>query len=239
MSGVTPGDHPREIPPSQFADDDGSVHPDVHAVLGAHAPSGFDVVNVLTRARLLVPVVAVLDEVDLESGGEKNSHMASVTLVHPDGRSGLLAFTSVAALNLWNDQARGVPVPGLSAAQAALLEADALIIDVAGPVQHVIDGPGLRAMADGRIWYPPIDDEEVIDNIHAALALLASDGWVNVHVERSVEADLMVVLELPGGAHPDGRGPEELAHAAAMSLGANDVLRARLLNGLQIAVRRG
>lgn len=239
MSPVTPGDAPREIPPSPFASDDGSAHPDVLAILSSPAPSPFDVVNVLTRSRLLVPVVAVLDESDEATGGEKDSHMASVTLLHPDGRSGLLAFTSVDALNCWNPEARGVPVPGISAAQAAITEADALILDVAGPYQHVIDGPGLRAMADGRRWVPPIEDEDVIDNVHAALALLASDGWVNVRIDPSPQADLLVVLELPGGAHPDGRGPQELANAAAASLGQNAVLRARLMNGLQIAVERG
>ena len=238
MSPVTPGDEPRELLPSIFADDDGTLHPDIAAVLHTDEVSAFAVVNVLTRSRLLVPVVAVLDEFDDASGAEKDSHMASVTLRGSDGRAGLLAFTSIDSLTAWNPQARPVPVPGLSAAQAAMMEADALIIDVAGPRQFAIDGPGLRAMAEGRHWVPPIDDEEVIDNVHAALALLASDGWVNVRIDPSDNADFVVVLELPGGGHPDGRGPEELANAAAESLARNTVLRARLIQGLQIGVSR-
>ena len=237
MSPVTPGDSPREIPPSLFADDDGSLHPDVAAVLRGNS-TPFDVVNALTRSRLLVPVVAVLDEADEATGADKDSHMASVTLINADGRSGLLAFTSTASLQSWDEQARPVPVPGLSAAQAAIAEADALIIDVAGPSQIVIDGPGLRAMAEGREWLPPIEDEAVIDNVHASLALLASDGWVNVRIDPSQTADFVVVLELPGGGHPDGRSAQELADAAAQSLARNVILRSRLINGLQIGVDR-
>lgn len=211
---------------------------DVATVFNDSASTPFDVVNVLTRSRLLVPVVAVLDAVDEATGADKDSHMASVTLVNADGRKGLLAFTSTDSLRAWDAQARPVPVPGLSAAQAAIAEADALIIDVAGPAQVVIDGPGLRAMAEGRHWVPPIEDEDVVDNVHASLALLASDGWVNVRIDASDTADFVVVLELPGGGHPDGRGGQELADSAAEALSRNVVLRSRLINGLQIGVQR-
>lgn len=232
MSAVT------DIPRPAFADDDGSVDPQVHHALTT-SEDLFTVVNALVGTRLLVPVVAVLDEVEASEAGiesEKDSHMASVTLINSDGRRGLLAFTSIDSLRTWNPDARPVPVPARSAAQAAIQEADALLIDIAGPGTWAIEGPGLFALADGREWLPPIDDRELHATITAALALLTADGWVNVRIEPSPNADVMIVLELPGGGHPDGRGPRELAQAAAAALERNPMVAQRLITGLQIAV---
>lgn len=227
-----------EIPRSAFADDDGSVHPRVlHAL--TTSDDLFVVVNALLGTRLLVPVVAVLDEVEVTDSGidtEKDSHMASVTMINSDGRRGLLAFTSIDSLREWNPDARPVPVPAQSAAQAAIQEADALLIDIAGPGTWAIEGPGLFALADGREWLPPIEDLELRATITAALALLTADGWVNVRIDPSPNADVMIVLELPGGGHPDGRGPRELAQAAAAALERNTMVAQRLITGLQIAV---
>lgn len=109
-------------------------------------------VEALLRAgvRLLVPIVAVPDEVDPATGADKSSHMASVSLVQADGRRGLLAFTGIETLARWDRDARPVPVSSHDVAAAALEEgADGVLVDVAGPVRFAIDGELLAELARG------------------------------------------------------------------------------------------
>lgn len=74
--------------------------------------------------------------------------MAVVSMVNAAGEKGLLAFTGLDALAAWDPQARPVPVPGMTAAQAALEDdATAVVIDVCGPVRRVIQGADLAALA--------------------------------------------------------------------------------------------
>ena len=74
--------------------------------------------------------------------------MAAVLLTRPDGRRGMLVFTSAEALTTWNPDARPVPVATATAARAALQDrAHALVVDVAGPVPFPIDGEDLRGLA--------------------------------------------------------------------------------------------
>lgn len=145
------GDGRRIDAPTGFAGDEGDADPALRAAL----ESG-DAEGVLTRlrqgARLLVPIVAVLDEVDDDGGGDKSSHMASVSLVQADGRRGLLAFTSVDTLAAWDARARPVPATAPDVAAAALEEgADGVLVDIAGPIRFALDGDALRRVAEARI----------------------------------------------------------------------------------------
>lgn len=133
--------------PDAFAGDDGRADP-------RWEPAYADPVSVeaLLRSgvRLLVPIVAVLDEVDAQTGADKSSHMASVSLVQPDGRRGLLAFTGTESLARWDPAARPVPVTSHQVAAAALEEgADGVLVDIAGPVRFAIDGEFLAELARG------------------------------------------------------------------------------------------
>src|SRR3712207_4757966 len=83
----------RSIPDPDFAGDDGSVAPEVAAALAAYGrdPDGEHAraLTVLQGSRLLVPVVAVLGEVEHDQQGlarEKSSDMATVLLQGQDGR---------------------------------------------------------------------------------------------------------------------------------------------------------
>src|SRR5699024_6780237 len=97
----------------------------------------------------LVPVVAMLDEQD-DTGAEKSSHMATVSMTSRSGRRGLLAFTSVASMEQWDRQARPVPVPTRAAAESALADsADAMVVDIAGPVTFPVEAADLRSLAAG------------------------------------------------------------------------------------------
>lgn len=127
-----------------FPEDDGSADPGLRALIAAGDPS---LIAVLADQRLLVAVKAVADEVD-ESGADKSSHMAIVSMVNASGEKGLLAFTGLDSMARWDPAARPVPVTALAAAQAALDDgATALVIDVLGPVRVAITGDLLTTLA--------------------------------------------------------------------------------------------
>jgi hypothetical protein len=146
----------RTIPDPGFADDSGAVDPRLSRVLADHragtATSGA-VLAVLQDARLLVPVVAVLGEVEVDEHGlahDKTSDMAAVLVRAADGSTGLLAFTSTETMARWDPEARPVPVTAPTAATAAVQDgAEALLVDLAGPATYVVDGEDLTRLAAG------------------------------------------------------------------------------------------
>ena len=146
----------RHIPDPGFAGDTGEADATLAAALAAHSrheQSPGDVLLALQDARLLVPVVAMLGEVEYDDQGlahDKTSDMAAVLMRGGDGRLALLAFTSTDALAAWNPDARPVPVAARIAAQSAVQEeAAALLLDVAGPTTLVVEGDDLVALAAG------------------------------------------------------------------------------------------
>jgi hypothetical protein len=126
-------------------DDTGEPDPALSAALAAYGedPSREpEVLAVLPAARLLVPVVAELGESETGPDGlvrDKSADMATVLMRGADGRLALLAFTGLEALHRWDPDARPVPVPAPTAALAAMQDgAEALLIDVAGPVPYAV-----------------------------------------------------------------------------------------------------
>lgn len=111
------------------------------------------VLAAFAETRVLVPVMAVLGEVEVDERGlahDKTSDMAAVLITSSGGRTGLLAFTGTDALTRWDPQARPVPVTATHAALAAIQEgAAALVVDLAGPVRLVVQGEDLEAIARG------------------------------------------------------------------------------------------
>ena len=146
----------RDLAAPAFPDDDGAADPAVVAALAAYEAGTGDhaaAVAALAPGRLIVPVVAVLGEVEVDEQGlarDKSSDMAAVLMQGRDGRTALLAFTSLATLAAWDPEARPVPVPAPTAALAAVQEqAAAVVVDIAGPVAFVVEGDALRALASG------------------------------------------------------------------------------------------
>jgi hypothetical protein len=137
--------------------DTGGADPALVAALASYeadpVAGDVDALAALARARLLVPVVAVLGEVEVDELGlarDKSSDMAAVLLTGADGRLALLAFTGLDALRRWDPQARPVPVAAELAARAAVQDdAAALVVDVAGPVTYVVEGEDLHGLAAG------------------------------------------------------------------------------------------
>ncbi len=71
------------------------------------------VLDRLQDVRLLVPVVALLGEVEVDDQGlahDKTSDMAAVLMTGRDGRKALLAFTGKAALQAWDPRRARFPV---------------------------------------------------------------------------------------------------------------------------------
>lgn len=154
----------RTIPDPGFPDDDGSTPEALAAVLATYSSGSSDyadVLSVLQDSRLLVPVVAVLGEVEYDERGlahDKSSDMAAVLMQGADGRMALLAFSGTDALTRWNPDARPVPVAASVAAQAAVQDqASALVVDVAGPSTVVVEGDDLVAIASG--WRLVLTDD--------------------------------------------------------------------------------
>ncbi|MFF0743645.1 SseB family protein [Streptomyces sp. NPDC004111] len=228
----------KNIPDPGFSEDDGTADPALSQALAAWARGPQDaaaeqrVLDALPGARLLVPVVAVLGEVetDPETGlkREKTSDMAVPTLRAGD-RKALPAFTSIEALALWDPAARPVAVPLHQALQAAAHEqADTVVIDLAGPVAYQLTGPALLALAEGRSSARPIDDPAVVAAVRELLA--AEPAVLRAHLGPG-EADGVLALVLA----PDAV-PAEAVRRVAQGLASHDVLRARLVRGLDLAL---
>jgi hypothetical protein len=146
----------RTIPDPGFAGDRGEAAPALATALAAYACGTGRYVDALAAvrgSRLLVPVVAVLGDVEVDERGlahDKTSDMATVLLQGSDGRMALLAFSGLSALQAWDPEARPVPVTARTAAQAALQDgAAAIVVDVAGPAAFVVEGDDLVGLARG------------------------------------------------------------------------------------------
>lgn len=224
----------KNIPDPGFSDDDGSADPRLTAALTAwaedrtaHGP----VLEALTGARLLVPVVAVLGEVEEDENGlrrEKTSDMAVPTLKAGD-RKALPAFTSTQALALWDPEARPVAVPLHQALQAAAHEqADTIVLDLAGPVPYEINRPALIALSEGRHTQDPLLDPAVTAAVRASVA--AEPAVLRAYLgEGSADGTLALVLD-------PSADPAEAAQRVARHIAADETLRARLVSGLDLAL---
>ncbi len=230
------------VPEPDFADDDGTLQPPLGAVLAAYADSLAsirDVAVVLAGSRLMTPLVAVLDDVEESPEGlrrEKSSHMASVSLVSPDGRRGLLAFSSVQAMAAWDPAARGIPAFGAKVAAGALDQAaDAVLLDVAGPVRVAIDGALLRALGTDSPLPLPYADPSVHAAVAAALAGLPGLADVVLEAPDPGEDPDLVVLVRPAS----GADAESLARAVAERLVAHPAVAAACPRGVAVGMAGG
>ncbi|MCW8220910.1 SseB family protein [Streptomyces griseolus] len=235
----------KNIPDPGYSDDDGSAAPELAAALAAWDQDRTAVGPVLAAlrgARLLVPVVAVLGEVEEGDGEahdapgkrgaglrrEKTSDMA-VPMLQAGDRRALPAFTSTDALALWDPRARPVAVPLHQALQAAAHEkADTVVLDLAGPVAFELTGPTLLALAENRTSTAPLDDPRVVAAVREIAA--AEPAVLRAHLGPG-QADGTLALVLA----PDAV-VAEAARRVADALAASEVLRARLVRGIDLAL---
>jgi type III secretion system (T3SS) SseB-like protein len=224
----------KNIPDPGFSDDDGTADPRLTAALAAWSADRTaqqPVLEALKDARLLVPVVALLGEVEEDENGlrrEKTSDMAIPTLTAGDRRA-LPAFTSSDSLARWDPHARPVAVPLHQALQAVAHEqADTLLLDVAGPVPYQLTGSALLALSEGRTSADPLDDPAVTTAVRDAVA--AEPAVLRAHLGPG-RADGILALVLAADAVP-----AQAARRVAETLAADEVLRARLVRGLDLAL---
>jgi hypothetical protein len=218
----------------RFAGDDGSADPRAAAALAAFAAgegSELDALTALAAGRLLVPVVARLGE-DPPGAGEKSSEMALPTLVGADGRAAIPAFTCVASLARWRQDARPLPTEATLVWQAAMQDSCAVVIDVAGPVPLAVEGARLAALAAGELPPPPHEDAEVRDAVAAIVAAATSGAGGFRLAPPAQDGDLLIELRLLGG--PGQPGSDTVA--AMIGQAVIQQLGGRLRRGIELAI---
>lgn len=204
-----------------FRDDDGSADPDVEARLRDHAAGRVgdrQVLTALSASRVLVPVVAVATETEAGADGltkDKNSEVAVPIMDGKDGRRGVLAFTSVDAVRRWRPDARPVPFTTQDACRAVADEgADALVVDVSGPVPYTIQGRFLVALAQEGSVPAPKDDPQVLALIYRVTH--AEFGIERVRIHPSERAEIGIRLEVE---ERDDEGLRRVAERLRSELG--------------------
>ncbi len=146
----------RSVPDPGFAGDLGDPDAALRTAAAQWAAGGAfaPVLAALCTARLLVPVVTMPTDPAAETaerGQGSGAQLAAVLLSGRDGRRALLAFTGLPSMQAWDARARPVPVRAAAAASAAVAErAEALLVDVAGPVRIVVERTDLDQLASGH-----------------------------------------------------------------------------------------
>jgi hypothetical protein len=126
-------------------DDSGAADPTLVDALAAGDAARTNVR--LLQARLLVPVVAMPSD-------DGDAEMAVPALVAGDGRRALPVFSSYDALRAWRPDARPVPMSGARVVAGAAAEHyDGVVLDVAGPIPHTVDGADLETLARAATAY--------------------------------------------------------------------------------------
>lgn len=230
VSGLT-------IPEPQFPGDDGSADPRLAEALAGYAAGRIGahaVLRLLQGARLLVPIVAVLtEEADVEPGEprrEKTSEMALPTLIGDDGRRGVPGFTCTETMRAWRADARPVSVLGADACRAALDEgADALVVDVAGPVPFAVEGLRLHLLGEGGPLPPPHEDPDVLAAVEAAFG--SEPSVIGVRVLEGTSAEVAVRFAVVPGH-------DERATVQRVSDRLAEVLRGRVVGAVELNVVR-
>jgi hypothetical protein len=165
------------------------------------------VLSAIGQARLLIPLIANLGE----SGGgahghqvDKSADLSIVTVLTPDNQRALPVFSSVAAMNHWNPDARPVPNDGRKVALAAASEGNTrLVLDPMSETEFVIRRPGIAAIAQDLPWVVPANNPQVVDFINSVLgevgqveSLTLVDGDPTC---KLLGQELLVVLYLEPG----------------------------------------
>jgi hypothetical protein len=225
-----------------FAADDGAAPARLLAALAGYAQgaaSGQQVLEALGDSRVLVPVVALLDEVEVGEDGlsrDKQSTMATVLIEQPGGERALLAFTSLPSLIGWRADARPVPVLAPAAAQSALSEgASALLVDVAGPTPFVVTGPELARLANhpSQSQLPSAADRTTALTSALVHAVGRPEGLLDARLVDEGTSPRLVVTVDP---QLDATSYQSLMATLTAGLAESDELRALLPDGLALSV---
>lgn len=239
---TTPGDSAgvpwegREVPSGDFAGDTGESSPLLMRALTTGGER--DVMRHLATTRLFVPMNAIATETaDGEHGQmeDKEADMAVVLLKHPDGRTALPVFSSIADLTAFDSSVRPVPVEAARAAQAAVTEqADLMVLDCASEQAFEVRGSMVWALSQQREWIPAEEDPFVASAVERACA--AYPGIVEHSLGQGApdgQGVLQITLTLVEGFSEEQ--VQQLVTELAEELAADGELRARI-DGLSFAI---
>ncbi|KGN38977.1 SseB family protein [Knoellia subterranea] len=218
----------RDLVFTGFEGDDGSADAELAAALASDDAT--TLMEAVASARLLVPIVAEPIDTAVEGGliVDKQTDMAAVTLVAPDGERALPVFTSLDAIAAWDPAARPVPVTSARAAQAAVSEqCDVIVMDIAGPVTRVLRPSMVWALAQERQWLAPHEDPFVAKAVERAVS--EEEAVLGHRIEEGAptgQGILGIALELTSGlSAPD---VQAVATRVGERLATDGELRARI-----------
>lgn len=193
-----------------------------------------DVVDALRDSRLLIPLVAVAGELGTNDRGhaiDKSQELSIVTVMGPDGRSVLPAFTSVAAMTAWNPKARPVPATALRVALAAASEnTDLVVLDPTSVTEFALRRPALWALVQTQPWLPSYLDTEVLSAFMDAAELEPAVAAVQLAPgdpgARLAGPELIVQLSLQPGL--DQRALDDVVIRLQQRWAENALIAARV-----------
>jgi hypothetical protein len=222
--------HGRELPLQPFAGDPGEADPALAAALtgaGQGTVAVADVVRALAAARVMISLVAAVGEghpIPDHVRGDLGAEAVLVTIIGPDGRRALPIFSSVQTIATWNPDARPVPVESTRAALSAVAEeCDLLVLDPAGPVRFDVPRAAMWAMAQGRDWVPPVEDDELLTALQGAVHPLPD--VLGLRMEPVGDTGVRIVLGVRSGL--DRTALESVVHAARALISDVDLLAER------------
>lgn len=223
----------RELHDNPFADDDGSADENLVSKIAAFQKGeagNEDVVAAFTKARLLIPLLADLGESEIGEHGhlvDKSAELSIVTVGTPDEQNGLPVFSSVAAMQNWNPDARPVPSDAIRVAVAAASEGNTrIILDAENPTEFAIRRPAIAAIAQEEVWVHPVRDNRVLVEFQNVLA--GVEEFLGFDLEdcdpdsRLHSAEVQLVLRLNEGLSAER--VQELMQELAKKLAASSVI---------------
>ncbi len=224
----------REIPESIFADDNGSADARLAQALIRYSRGKgplTDVVDALSYARVLIPVIAKGEQRELGKHGLETDAVATTGVVAvqmPDGRAALPVFTDVDAMAAWNPQARPIPAEGPRAALAAVAEEWSSLVLNPGMETVLIPRPAVWALGRGEVWRPAVIEGVVADDIRQAVsaAVTTDETLRGVDVVAGRRTEVTIVLRLVPGLRQ--AEVDEILQRVQRELSYSDVVAQRL-----------
>lgn len=223
----------REFDVNNFAGDDGSAPASLIAVLEKFRnleALAEDVIDAIRESRLLIPLLANLGESEKGAHGhqvDKSAELSIVTVGTPDDQNGLPVFSSVAAMQKWNPQARPVPADSRRVALAAAAEQNTrVILDPENETEFAIRRPAIAAIAQGLTWVHPARNLQVFEELKSIVE--QSGQFLKFELQdcdpmsRLHSAELLLEMTLSPGLSQEQ--VNELMQRFAIKLGESELV---------------
>lgn len=179
-------DFERLLRPNPFANDDGSLQPHMASALSQedNAQRQEAVVAAIATGRLFL-AVQPHSHPGLEGDGQIKVHdpkgtneaaqqeAGALTVQAPGGLRAMPAFTSMAALSIFDPEARPLPLEGQAVAAQALLNTGIIALDPAdreGSGATFVGRTATVSLAMDEPWFAPWLDVMLADKLEAAVA---------------------------------------------------------------------